>query len=156
MAEDANMEDHGNGCEGFRLALDRGRDGETPRDAASAESVRAARAHAESCAACRDAAAALDAVAARLLERAGPAGAAAPGGLREAVMARVHRGEAVVLELNPFLRRAAVAAAALFVAATAAAFWQASRGRGIERPDAGIPRDEMLAEIVQRGFGPGR
>ncbi len=147
------MNDIGNPCEGFRLALDRARDGESPVDAASVE---AARSHAASCPGCRSAAAALDAVAARLSEIAGPADAAAPPGLRGAVMARVHRGEAVVLELHPFPRRAAFAAAALFVAATAAAFWQGSRARGDERPDAGIPRDEMLAEIVQRGFGSGR
>ncbi len=80
-------------------------------------------------------------------------------------MARVRGGEAIVLELHPFFRRAAFAAAALFLAATAAALWQGThgdpsrsevRGEVSWGPHAGIPRDEMLAEIVQRGFGSGR
>ena len=139
------------GCEDFRKALDRARDGE-----ASAAEAREARAHAESCPACADAAAALDAVSARLLERAGPAGAAAPAGLRDAVMARVRRGDAVVLELHPFLRRAAVAAAAVFVAATATAFLQATRAKGPHRFDSGIPREAILAELGRPRLGPGR
>jgi hypothetical protein len=138
-------------CDDFLRALDRARDGE-----ASAEEARDARAHAAACAGCSSAAAALDAVAARLLERAGPAGAAAPPGLRDAVMARVRRGDAVVLELHPFLHRAAVAAAVLFVAATATAFWQSARAKGPHRFDGGIPREEILAELGRTRLGPGR
>ena len=138
-------------CDVSLRALDRARDGE-----ASAEEAREARAHAESCPGCAAAAAALDAVSARLLERAGPAGGAAPPGLRAAVLARVRRGDAVVLELHPFLRRAAVAAAALFVAATATALWQSARGAGPHRFDGGIPREEILAELGRTRLGPGR
>jgi hypothetical protein len=139
------------GCEPFLRALDRARDGAaTPAEAASA------RAHAESCAGCRAAAAALDPVAARLRERGGPADAPAPAGLREAVMARVRRGDAVVLELHPFLRRAAFAAAALFLVATAAAFWQASRVQGPAGIDAGVSRSDVVALIVRLRTVPGR
>jgi len=138
-------------CEEFLRALDRARDGE-----ASPAEAREARAHAEGCAACSAASAALDAVAARLLEVAGPPGAAASPGLRGAVMARVHRGDAVVLELHPFLRRAAVAAAVLFVAATATGLWQSARSKGPHRFDGGIPREEILAELGRTRLGPGR
>lgn len=138
-------------CDDFRRALDRARDGEAP-DGESRE----ARAHAESCPACAASATALDAVSARLLERAGPAGSAAPAGLREAVLGRLRRGDAVVLELHPFLRRAAVAAAAVFVAATATALWQSARGAGPHRFDGGIPREEILAELGRTRLGPGR
>ncbi len=138
-------------CGEFLGALDRARDGE-----ASAEEAREARAHAESCASCAAAGATLDAVSARLREVAGPAGSASPAGLRDAVLSRVRRGDAVVLELHPFLRRAAVAAAVLFVAATATALWQSARGAGPHRFDGGIPREEILAELGRTRLGPGR
>ena len=140
-----------NTCEDFLRALDRARDGE-----ASAGEAGEARAHAAACPACSAAAAVLDAVSAHLLERAGPPGSAAPAGLREAVLARVHRGDAVVLDLHPFLRRAAVAAAVLFIAATATAFWQSARSKGPHRFDGGIPREEILAELGRIRPGPGR
>lgn len=140
-----------NDCESFRRALDRARDG-----LASPDEAVEARAHLASCADCRSAEAALDAVAARLRERGGPVGGTAPAGLAGAVMARVHRGEAVILELHPFLRRAAVAAAALFVAATAAAFWQAARARGPAAVEAGLTRDDVVALIVRLHVAPGR
>ena len=138
-------------CDDFLGALDRARDGE-----AAPEEAREARAHAAACPGCAAAAAALDAVSARLLERAGPAGAPAPAALREAVLGRVRRGDAAVLELHPFLRRAAVAAAALFVAATATALWQSARGAGPPRFDGGLPREEILAELGRTRLGPGR
>lgn len=138
-------------CGDFLRALDRARDGE-----ASAEEAREARVHAAACPACSAAGSALDAVSARLLELAGPPGAEASAGLREAVLARVRRGDAVVLELHPFLRRAAVAAAVLFVAATATAFWQSARSKGPHRFDGGIPREEILAELGRIRPGPGR
>ena len=142
-------------CEEFRRALGHLRDGE-----ASPEEAGAARGHAASCPACGADAALLEAVAARLRERGGPAAAPASAGLRDAVLARirdgVQGGEAIVLELRPFLRRAALAAAAVFVGATAAALWQASHGAGRGRVEPGIPREEMLAEIVGPRLGPGR
>lgn len=138
-------------CDEFLAAFDRARDGE-----ASAEEAREARAHAAACPACAAAASVLDAVSARLLERAGPPGAPAAGGLRDAVLARVRRGDAVVLDLHPFLRRAAVAAAALFVATTATALWQSSRPGVPLRFDGGIPREEILAELGRTRLGPGR
>ena len=138
-------------CDDFLRALDLARDGE-----ASAAEAGEARVHATACASCSAAAAALDAVSARLLEHAGPPGAAAPAGLREAVLARVNRGDAVIIELHPFLRRAAVAAAVLFIAATATAFWQSARSKGPHRFDGGIPREEILAELGRIRPGPGR
>jgi anti-sigma factor RsiW len=138
-------------CEEYRKALGRLRDGEAaPGDAD------AVRAHGEACGACGAEAALLEAVGARLRERGGPADAPAPAGLREAVLAGIRSGGGVVLDLRPFLRRAAVAAAAVFVAASATALWQSARpraGRGLE---AGIPREEMLAEIVRPRLGQGR
>jgi anti-sigma factor RsiW len=138
-------------CGEFLRALDRARDGE-----ASAAEAAEARAHAASCPSCSGATAALDAVSARLLERAGPPGAPAGAGLGEAVLSRVRRGDAVVLEIHPFLRRAAVAAAALFVAATATALWQSAGAKGPHRFDGGIPREEILAELGRTRLGPGR
>lgn len=135
-------------CEEFLRALDRARDGE-----ASPEEAREARAHAAACPACAGASSVLDAVSARLIERAGAPDAR---GVREAVMARVVGGDAVVLELHPFLRRAAVAAAVLFVAATATAVWQTNRQGDRHRLDGGIPREEMLAELGRSRLGPGR
>jgi hypothetical protein len=143
-------------CEDFRRALDRARDGAASPGPMPAETEREARAHVASCADCRSAAAVMDAVAARLRERGGPADAPAPARLREAVMARVHKGEAAILELHPFLRRAAVAAAAVFLAATAASFWQATRVRGPEAVEAGLTRDDVVALIVRLHVAPGR
>ncbi len=141
-----------NRCEEFRQALGRLHDGE-----ASPGEARECRAHAGACADCAAEAALLDAVARRLRERGGPApGTAAVPGLRDAVMARLRRGDAAVLEIHPFLRRAFAAAAAVFVAATAAAFWQSSHRRPAAPRDAGIPREEILAEIVRPRLGPGR
>jgi hypothetical protein len=139
------------GCDRFREALDRARDGE-----AAGEEAREALAHAASCPDCRSGDAVLDLVAARLRERGGPAVGAAPPGLREAVMARVAAGGAAVLDLHPFLRRAAVAAAAVFVAATGLALWQSARAPAPGRIDAGVTREDVLAQIVRLRPGPGR
>jgi anti-sigma factor RsiW len=138
-------------CDRFLHVLDLARDGE-----ASPAEAREARDHAAACRACAAAIASIDAVSARLAERAGPPGAAAPDGLREAVLARLRAGEPAVLELHPFLRRAAVAAAVLFVAATATALWQSARDGGPRRLDGGIPREEILAELGKTRPGPGR
>ncbi len=131
-------------CEKFRRSLGRLHDGEaSPAEAAEA------RAHADSCAGCAAAEASLLAAAERLLERGGPllpADAPPPAGLRDAVLARIRRGDAAVHDLRPFLRRAAAAAAAVLVVSSAAALWQAARSG-----DAGgaplIDREQTLAEI---------
>jgi anti-sigma factor RsiW len=137
-----------NGCEGVRRALGRLADGEAdPREA------RQARAHLEGCAACRGHEALLGAVALRFAERAGPPGSAAPEGLREAVLARVRAGEAAVLDLQPFLRRTALAAAAVFLAATGLALWQESRFPGPSRLDPEVSREDILAQIVRLRAG---
>jgi anti-sigma factor RsiW len=135
-------------CEEHRRALGRLHDGEaSPAEAAEA------RAHAASCAACAADAALLGSVAARLRERAGPADAPTPPGLREAVLLRLRRGDAAVIEIRPFLRRAAAAAAAVLLAASAAAAWQATHGPKVApASEAGVTREEILAQIV-RGKG---
>jgi anti-sigma factor RsiW len=141
------------GCEEFRGALGRLHDGE-----ASAEEAQAARAHAGSCAACRADTALLESVAARLRERAGPVPApedAVPG-LREAVVARALRGEAAVLDLGPFLRRAAAAAAAVLVAATASALWQAAHRSAVPASPDPPSHAEIVAQIVRLRMGAGR
>ena len=138
-------------CEEHRRALGRLHDGE-----ASAEEAREARAHASACAACGADAALLEAVGGRLRERGGPADAGPPPGLRDAVLARLRRGDAVVLELHPFLRRIAAAAAVVFVTATASAVWQASSRRPSPAREAGIPRAAILAELGRPRPGPGR
>jgi len=136
-------------CEEFRQALGRLHDGQ-----ASPAEAEEARAHAASCAACAADAALLEAVAARLRERAGPADAAPPAGLREAVVLRLKRGDAAVIELRPFLRRAAAAAAAVLLAASTAAAWQAAHRPRVEPArEAGVTRQEILAEIVRPRMG---
>ena len=141
-------------CEEFRRALGRLHDGE-----ASPEEAAGARAHAGDCAPCAAAEASLLAVAGRLLERGGPLpaeGAAPLPGLRDGVLDRIRRGEAVVVDLRPFLLRAAAAAAAVFVVATAAAVWQASHRRDGAGDGPLIHREEILAEICGPGLGTGR
>jgi anti-sigma factor RsiW len=136
-------------CEEFRRALGRLHDGQ-----ASPAEAEEARAHAAGCAACAADAAMLEAVAARLRERAGPIDAAPPAGLREAVVLRLKRGDAAVIELRPFLRRAAAAAAAVLLAASTAAAWQAVHRPRIEPArEAGVTRQEILAEIVRPRTG---
>jgi len=140
------------GCEQFRLSLGRVHDGEAPPDEAAA-----ARAHAAACAECAAHASLLDSVAGRLRERAGPIGAPEPPGLRETVLARLRRGDAVVLEIRPFLRRVAAAAAAVLLAASGAAAWQALQRPQVEpASEAGVSREEILAQIVRPRPGTGR
>jgi hypothetical protein len=147
-----DAEDAMNGCEEFRRALGRARDGEAaPHEAA------AARAHAAGCADCAGFASGIESAAARLRERAGPAGGAAPEGLRESVLARIRRGDAVVIEIRPFLRRVAAAAAAVLLAASGAAAWQAIHRPQVEPArEAGVSREEILAQIVRPRLGTGR
>ncbi|MCK6480349.1 MAG: zf-HC2 domain-containing protein [Planctomycetes bacterium] len=143
-------------CEEFRRALGRLHDGEaSPAEAAGA------RAHAAACAGCAEAEASLLAAAERLLERGGPLPGEDPApvpGLREAVLARIRRGDAAVLDLRPFLRRAAAAAAAVLVAATAAAAWQSSRlpSAGGDGDGPAIHRKDVLAAICGPRLGGGR
>jgi len=140
-------------CEEYRRALGRLHDGEAP----PAEAV-ATRAHVAACRECAAAFEELRLLTGHMLERGGilpPADAAPDPALREAVLARILRGEATVLDLRPFLLRAAAAAAAVLVVSSAAALWQASHRGG---PDAGprIDREEALAEICGPRLALGR
>ena len=140
------------GCEEFRRALGRAHDGEAAPDEAAA-----ARAHAAGCAGCSEHAALMESAAARLRAIAGPVGASAPAGLRESVLARIRRGDAVVIEIRPFLRRVAAAAAAVLLAASGAAAWQAMHSPKVEPArEAGVSREEILAQIVRPRLGTGR
>jgi len=78
-------------------------------------------------------------------------------GLRQAVLARIGRGEAVLLDIRPFLLRTAAAAAAVLVVATAATLWQdARRGAGESVREAALGREDVLARIVRPRLGPER
>jgi len=144
-------------CEDHRRALARHRDGEAAGDA-----TREALAHAATCADCGVFEAVGSAVRARLLERAGPPvrdgdDTAPVDGLREAVLARLARGDALVLDLDTFLRRSAAAAAAVLIAGTAAAFLRGFGDRSpVPVPGPGLDRDGILAAIVTPRLGPGR
>jgi predicted anti-sigma-YlaC factor YlaD len=140
-------------CEPFRLALSRDADGE-----ASPAEARAARAHAASCPSCAGFAAAVAAAAAELRSRASAPGGPAGEALRGAILARIRRGDAVVLELRPFLRRVAAVAALVTVAATAAAFGLDGDRTPAPAPaaDPGLDRSQVLAAIVRPRLGPWR
>ena len=138
-------------CEEFRRALGCLRDGE-----GSGPEGAEIRAHVASCPECGADERILEAVGLRIRERGGAAEAPIPEGLRDAVLARLRAGEGVILDLRPFLRRVATAAAAVFVCATATAFWQASRHSDRGPAEAGATREEIVAEIVRLQMGPGR
>ncbi|MHC4922497.1 MAG: anti-sigma factor [Planctomycetota bacterium] len=91
----------------------------------------------------------------RLRQRAGASDDEPVPGLRAAVLDRIRRGDAVIHDLRPFLRRTAAAAAAvLLVAGTAAAL----RSSALPPVDGtavdALSHDGIVASLIAPSLGP--